>query len=195
MCKDLRAPLHGLPLASNMEYCSLHSKTTWFRVEGRLMFDKIVQRATFSGLGIVAVYALLFAFGLSLLHHTDHALRVDHSGWPFRSQVTPFTYSLLAYPVILFALFGAKRLYWIRWTFLAAAAGFVIFAHTFIENPSAQFTMWAHNHSVHYGGISNAFEVKSPVLGVTAVVLSMVLNLTAAASAVLMFIDGRHNAI
>jgi len=36
----------------------------------------------------------------------DHVLRVDHSGWPFRPGVTPFTFSLIVYPVVLPALFG-----------------------------------------------------------------------------------------
>jgi hypothetical protein len=35
---------------------------------------------------------------IGLIHHTDHVLRVDHSGWPFRADLNPFTFSLLAYP-------------------------------------------------------------------------------------------------
>ncbi len=52
---------------------------------------------------------------VGLVHHTDHVLRVDHSGWPFRSDVNPFTFSLLAYPILLFALLGPARLFWLRW--------------------------------------------------------------------------------
>jgi hypothetical protein len=43
---------------------------------------------------------LSIAIMLGLLHHIDHVLRFDHSGWPFRTQVTPFTFSLLAYPLL-----------------------------------------------------------------------------------------------
>lgn len=40
---------------------------------------------------------LLLAIVLAVIHHADHVLRVDHSGWPFRAMVTPFTFSLIAY--------------------------------------------------------------------------------------------------
>ena len=32
---------------------------------------------------------ILVAGGLGLVHHTDHVLRFDHSGWPFRPEVSP----------------------------------------------------------------------------------------------------------
>ena len=41
---------------------------------------------------------------LSLGHHLDHVLRGDHTGWPLTGQVTPFTFSLVVYPLILFGL-------------------------------------------------------------------------------------------
>ena len=34
---------------------------------------------------------LLLATTVALVHHIDHVLRVDHSGWPFLPEVTPFT--------------------------------------------------------------------------------------------------------
>jgi hypothetical protein len=37
----------------------------------------------------------------SVLHHTDHVIRGNHSGWPFQAEVTPFTFSLLIYALIL----------------------------------------------------------------------------------------------
>jgi hypothetical protein len=42
---------------------------------------------------------------LSLGHHLDHVLRGDHTGWPLSDDVTPFTYSLAVYPLILLGLF------------------------------------------------------------------------------------------
>ncbi|MGA7622005.1 MAG: hypothetical protein WB630_02945 [Candidatus Acidiferrales bacterium] len=36
---------------------------------------------------------LATSFVLGICHHIDHVLRYDHSGWPFRPEVTPFTYS------------------------------------------------------------------------------------------------------
>jgi hypothetical protein len=47
---------------------------------------------------------LLVAAALSVTHHVDHVLRADHSGWPFRQEVTPFSFSLLVYPLFLSVL-------------------------------------------------------------------------------------------
>jgi hypothetical protein len=81
--------------------------------------------------GILLVAVLV----VTMLHHVDHVLRVDHSGWPFKAEVTPFTFSLLVYPVILFGLFGPQRLFWLRWALLVAATGFALYAHGAIETP------------------------------------------------------------
>ena len=44
-----------------------------------------------------------------LLHHTDHVIRGNHSGWPFQAEVTPFTYSLLIYALILPGVYLTAR--------------------------------------------------------------------------------------
>jgi uncharacterized membrane protein len=41
----------------------------------------------------------------SVLHHADHVIRGNHSGWPFQAEVTPFTLSLLIYALILPAIY------------------------------------------------------------------------------------------
>ena len=41
------------------------------------------------------------ALALSLGHHLDHVLRGQHLGWPLTDEVTPFTYSLVIYPLAL----------------------------------------------------------------------------------------------
>ena len=49
-------------------------------------------------------WLLIFASSatvFSLLHHADHVIRGNHSGWPFQAEVTPFTFSLLIYALIL----------------------------------------------------------------------------------------------
>lgn len=129
---------------------------------------------------------LWLALGLALLHHIDHALRVDHSGWPFRDVVTPFTYSLAAYPVILFALLGPVRLFWMRWALLAGATAFTIYAHSMIESPATQFHMWAHNSSAHSEGTRNALDIQSRMLGVLSVAVGMALNVTAVVATIAM---------
>ncbi|MDB5714033.1 MAG: hypothetical protein JWO15_1430, partial [Sphingomonadales bacterium] len=104
-----------------------------------------------NGLAPSTAWLLITATGFGLLHHGDHILRVDHSGWPFRPDVTPFTYSLFAYPVLLFALLGPARYFWLRWSGLAIGAAFTIFAHTQIETPQMQYFMWAYDRSLEPG--------------------------------------------
>ncbi|RIX97290.1 hypothetical protein D3218_18930 [Aureimonas flava] len=146
------------------------------------------ERAQAAGLDRATTALLTLSLVLAFLHHADHVLRVDHSGWPFRPMVTTFTYSLLAYPMVLFALFGARRLYWLRWALLAIATGVTIYAHTALESPRMQFAMWAENRSLdpHAAGVHNLPGVRSPILGTLAVVIGMALNLTAIAATLAM---------
>jgi hypothetical protein len=136
----------------------------------------------------------LTALGVSLVHHVDHVLRVDHSGWPFKPEVTPFTFSLLAYPMIFFALWGARRLFWWRWALLAVGTGFTLFAHSMIESPRMQFAMWASDCSLDpaQAGVRNLLDVHSPALGLVAVVVSMTLNLLAVSATISMAVDCRR---
>src|ERR671932_645534 len=54
---------------------------------------------------IAAVGATIFG----ILHHVDHVIRGNHSGWPFQEAVTPFTYSLLIYALLLPGLYLTAR--------------------------------------------------------------------------------------
>jgi hypothetical protein len=146
------------------------------------------------GLSRLTVRLLVVATVFSLIHHADHVLRVDHSGWPFKPEVTPFTFSLLAYPMIAFALLGPRRLFWTRWTFLAIGTGFTLFAHSMIESPRMQYVMWADNCSLDpaQSAAHNLFNVRSPAFGLMAVAVSMTLNLLAIAGTVSMWTDGRR---
>lgn len=121
---------------------------------------------------------LVATAGLGFLHHVDHVLRADHSGWPFIADVTPFTFSLLAYPILLYALLGPPRHFWIRWMLLAFGTGFTLFAHSVIETPQMQYAMWAYNRSLEpeLSNVRNLCGVESPLLGGVAVVVSMALN-------------------
>lgn len=53
----------------------------------------------------LAVAATVF----SVLHHADHVIRGNHSGWPFEEAVTPFTFSLLIYAFILPGIYLTAR--------------------------------------------------------------------------------------
>ena len=46
-------------------------------------------------------WMLLGVVALAFVHHLDHVLRADNSGWPFTSDLTPFTISLLVYPIFV----------------------------------------------------------------------------------------------
>lgn len=154
-----------------------------------------VSRSARTGLDRLTAALLVTSLVLAVLHHSDHVLRYDHSGWPFRDDVTTFTYSLLIYPLVLFALLGPARLYWLRWVLIALGTGFVLYAHTVVETPAGQFGTWAHNHSTDPGeaGAPNLLDTQAPALGVLAVALSMALNLTAVAATVAMLANGlRH---
>lgn len=57
-------------------------------------------------------WLLVFASGavvFGLVHHADHVIRGNHSGWPFQAEVTPFTYSLLIYALILPGIYLTAR--------------------------------------------------------------------------------------
>lgn len=136
---------------------------------------------------------IVTTLAVGFLHHVDHVLRADHSGWPFTPDVTPFTYSLVAYPILFLALFGPARLFWLRWALLAVGAGFTLFAHTVIESPQMQYAMWVYNRSLQpeLFDVRNLCGIESPLLGSVAVVVSMSLNILIATSAVAMLMDRR----
>lgn len=46
---------------------------------------------------------------LGAIHHIDHIIRGNHIGWPFSTQVTPFTFSLLVYPALLLGIYLTWR--------------------------------------------------------------------------------------
>jgi len=50
---------------------------------------------------IAATCTTVFA----IMHHTDHVVRGNHSGWPFEEAVTPFTFSLLIYALLVPGLY------------------------------------------------------------------------------------------
>lgn len=145
-----------------------------------------------NGLATSTAAVLVAAFALGLTHHIDHILRVDHSGWPFRADVTPFTFSLAAYPILLFALFGARRMFWWRWAGVATGTGFTLFAHSRIETPQMQYAMWAYNRSLEpeLWSIRNLCGVESGGLGWLAVIVGMLLNVLLVVATIGMFADG-----
>lgn len=79
---------------------------------------------------------------LGLGHHVDHVLRGNHVGWPLTPEITPFTVSLLAYPMVAVGLgLGWEdrlaRGYW-GLVLLASTAfvGLTHFGPTAVERPA-----------------------------------------------------------
>lgn len=136
---------------------------------------------------------VITAIILGLLHHVDHVLRVDHSGWPFRSEVSPFTFSLLVYPLLLLGLLWRARP-WLRFGCVALVLVAVQFAHTFLETPSHQFGTWAHNASDEAWAINqpNLLHTRSVALGYSAVLLSILLSLMLLCATISLFLDARR---
>lgn len=70
--------------------------------------DGTTRVAARGGRRLLLIFASA-AVVFSVLHHADHVVRGSHSGWPFGAEVTPFTYSLLIYALILPAIYLTAR--------------------------------------------------------------------------------------
>lgn len=129
---------------------------------------------------------------IGLLHHTDHVLRVDHSGWPFLPKLTPFTPSLLAY-VLLYGAYHFRARPRVSAVLVGVVLVFVLAAHVFIETPHQQYDVWATgvSHLPHALGTPNLLHVTSPALGVAAAVLSILLAVALLATTLSFWADAR----
>ncbi len=100
------------------------------------------------------LYGAVVLTGLALLHHTDHVIRGDlvvengldpdwnHSGWPFQSEVNPFTASLAIYlPLVVGIVLTMRRRaganYWLA---TGVVLGTVLFLVHFL--PGNPMTEW-----------------------------------------------------
>lgn len=130
---------------------------------------------------------------LGIIHHTDHVLRVDYSGWPFQADVSPFTYSLLVYPIVLLVFLACSRPL-LGAGALALALIALQTAHVFVETPADQYGV-AHNaSSVMYAlGEPNLLGLASPTLGVLAAGVSMLLSILTLSATVLLVADARRS--
>ena len=77
---------------------------------------------------VAAASVTIFGF----FHHVDHVIRGNHSGWPFEEAVTPFTFSLLIYALLLPGLYltAKGRLMARYWLFTAVVGlALVVWVH------------------------------------------------------------------
>jgi hypothetical protein len=124
----------------------------------------------------VLVVLLVAAVALAILHHTDHVLRADHSGWPFKSEVTPFTASLLVYPLFV-GIWLARSRPWLQLALLLPILGAVLVTHVTIEPPGQIYDTWSTGKSVsaETPGVANLLGVSSPAMGAVAIVVLLAL--------------------
>lgn len=138
---------------------------------------------------------LVGVVALAFLHHLDHVLRADNSGWPFTSDVTPFTVSLLVYPIFVLDFLLLRERPWVRVGLVAVLFAALQVTHAIVEPPADQYGTWASGTSsvAHAVGRPNLLDIASPVLGALSVAVSSLLSLAVLAALVLLAREARTN--
>jgi hypothetical protein len=140
-------------------------------------------------------WMLLGVVALAFLHHLDHVLRADNSGWPFTADVTPFTISLLVYPIFVLDFVLLRDRPWVRAGLVAVLFAALQVTHAIVEPPADQYGTWANGTSAvpHALGRPNLLELASPVLGALSVAVSSLLSVAVLAALVLLVREARAN--
>jgi hypothetical protein len=140
-------------------------------------------------------WMLLGVVALAFLHHLDHVLRADNSGWPFTPDVTPFTISLLVYPIFVLDFLLLRDRPWIRVGLVAVLFVALQVTHAIVEPPADQYGTWANGTSAvpHALGQPNLPNITSPVLGALSVAVSSLLSVTVLAALVLLVREAHAN--
>lgn len=135
---------------------------------------------------------LALTTGVGVLHHLDHVLRVDHSGWPAIPLVTPFTYSLLVYPLIA-SVFWLRNKPWYRFWAILVIFIMIQASHTFIEPPHDIYHTWAYGSELHraIGPDNTLLGIHSPLLGVIGVIIQIGLSLLLIATSIAFYQEAR----
>jgi hypothetical protein len=140
-------------------------------------------------------WMLLGVVALAFLHHLDHVLRGDNSGWPFTPDVTPFTISLLVYPIFVLDFLLLRQRPWVRVGLVAVLFAALQLTHAVVEPPADQYGTWANGTSAvpHALGQPNLLHTTSPVLGALSVTISSLLSLAVLAALALLAREARTN--
>lgn len=135
---------------------------------------------------------LLVSLAVGVVHHLDHVFRVDHSGWPFLPAVSPFTLSLIGYPVFLLALLLRSRP-WLRVGLVGVSLLATQAAHLWVETPGQQFATWANGVSSDPGarGVANLLDIASPAVGFAAAGWSILLSVVLATTTIALIREAR----
>jgi hypothetical protein len=140
-------------------------------------------------------WMLLGVVALAVLHHLDHVLRADNSGWPFTPDLTPFTISLLVYPIFVLDFLLLRRRPWVRVGLVTVLFVALQVTHAIVEPPADQYGTWANRISSvpHALGQPNLLDIASPVLGALSVAVSSLLSVAVLAALVLLAREARTN--
>jgi hypothetical protein len=138
-------------------------------------------------------WMLLGVVALAFLHHIDHVLRADNSGWPFTPDITPFTISLLVYPIFVLDFLLLRDRPWVRIGLVAVLFVALQVTHAVVEPPGDQYGTWANGTSAvpHALGQPNLLDIASPVLGAVSVAVSSLLSVAVLAALVLLAREAR----
>jgi hypothetical protein len=138
---------------------------------------------------------LCFTFIVSMLHHIDHILRIDHSGFPFLPRVSPFTYSLFVYPIFLIIALSRNKP-WYRVIGTSVLFLFATISHIFFEPMKDKFHTWAYGSNLKYHiGEQNMLGYNSKLLGVCSIALAILLSLSLLMTLILFVKDVRQNSL
>lgn len=120
---------------------------------------------------------LILTTCIGILHHIDHVLRVDHSGWPFITTVSPFTLSLLVYPIII-SIFLLRSKPWYRFWAMLIMLLIVQAGHIFLEPPNHLYQTWTFGSNLPWAiGQTNLLGILSPTIGMISVMISILLSI------------------
>jgi hypothetical protein len=151
--------------------------------------------ASLRGRFTLGEWMLLGVVALAFLHHLDHVLRADNSGWPFTPDLTPFTISLLVYPIFALDFLLLRQRPWVRVGLVAGLFVALQVTHAIVEPPADQYGTWANRTSAvpHALGQPNLLDTASPILGALSVAVSSLLSLAVLAALVLLAREARTN--
>src|SRR4029453_765890 len=140
-------------------------------------------------------WMLLGVVALAFLHHLDHVLRADNSGWPFTPDLTPFTIRLLVYPIFVLDFVLLRNRPWVRVGLVAVLFVALQVTHAVVEPPGDQYGAWAKGTSAvpHALGLPNLLHTASPVLGALSVPVPSWLSLAVLAALVLLAREAHAN--
>jgi hypothetical protein len=139
---------------------------------------------------------LLVVLVLAALHQLDHVLRADNSGWPFTPDVTPFTVSLVIYPLMALDFGWLRERPWVRVALVGTLFVALQVVHVVYEPPGAQYGTWATGVSdlPHAFGRPNLLKVAVPALGAVSVAISTLLSAAVLAALALLVQEARRPA-